>query len=96
MILTNLAAPALEELHLLADYSDGTSIDALQTSFNPLCRSIYALFPKTVSAQEPEWATKLSKLVQKCTRIESVHISGWMEKEYKKFASNQVVGFHVQ
>ena len=97
MILTNLAAPALEELHLFADYSNYTPIDALQISFNPLCRSIYALFPKTVSAQEPEWATKLSKLVEKCTMIESLHISRWMEKEYKKsMSTGEVVILHVQ
>ena len=95
-ILSKLVAPALEELHLKANAVNMTSIDALQTSFNPLCQYIHALLPKAISAQEPEWATNLSKLVQKCTRIRSLHISRWMEKECKKFISGQDVVLHVQ
>ena len=87
-ILAKLVAPALEELHLTANAHNITSIDALQTSFNPLCQYIHALLPMAVSAEEPEWATNLSKLVQKCTRIRSLRIYRWMEEEYKKFMSS--------
>ena len=95
-ILTRLVAPALEELHLKANAHNITSIDALQTSFNPLCQDIYALLPNAVTAEEPEWATNLSKLVQKCTRIKSLYISGWMEGECKKFIGGRNVILHVQ
>ena len=94
-ILTMLVAPALEELHLKASTSNTTSIDALQTSSHPLCRYIHALLPTAVSAKEPEWATNLSKLVQKCTRIESLYISRWMEEECKKSLSDQDVVLHI-
>ena len=95
-ILSKLIAPALEELHLKANAVNMTSIVALQTSFNPLCQYIHALLPSAVSAEEPEWATNLSKLVQKCTRIRSLHISRWMEEECKEFISGQDVVLHVQ
>ena len=95
-VLTMLVAPALEELHLEASASNTTSIDALQTSSHPLCRYIHALLPSAVSAEEPEWATNLSKLVQKCTRIESLYISRWMEEECKKSLSDQDVVLHIQ
>ncbi len=94
--LTKLVAPALEEVHLEADTDNMTSIDAVQTSCVPLCRYIHALLPEAVSAKEPEWATKLSKLVQKCTRIESLYISRWMEEECQKSLIGQDVVLHVQ
>ena len=95
-VLTMLVAPALEELHLKASTSNTTSVDALQNSSHPLCRSIHALLPSAVSAEEPEWATNLSKLVRKCTRIESLYISRWMEEECKKLLSDQDVVLHIQ
>ena len=95
-ILTELMVPALEELHLEANTDNITSIDALQALFIPLCQYIHALLPNAVSAQEPEWAIDLSKLVQKCTRIRSLYISQWMEEECKKIMSGQGVVLHVQ
>ena len=95
-ILTKLVVPALEELHLTANAYNITSIDSLQTPFTPLCQYIHALLPMAVSAKEPEWATKLSKLVQRCPRIRSLHISKWMEEECEKFISGQGVVLHVQ
>ena len=35
--------------------------------------------------REPEWAIGLSRLVQGCTKFETLHISKWMEAECKKF-----------
>ena len=95
-VLTMLVTPALEELHLVANINNFTSTDALQTSFNPPCRYIQALLPKAVSAEEPNWALKLSKLVQKCTMVKSLSISRWMEEEYRKCMSGQDVVLHVQ
>ena len=95
-ILSKLVAPALEELHLNANAHNLTSIDALQTSFNPLCQYVHALLPNAVSAKEPDWAAQLSRVVQRCTRIRSLHISRWMEEECKKFISGQDVVLHVQ
>ena len=95
-LLSRLVAPALEELHLKANAVNMTSIDALQTSFNPLCLYIHALLPNAVSAEEPEWATNLSKLVRKCTRIRSLHISRWMEEECKKFMIGKDFVLRVQ
>ena len=95
-ILSKLVAPALEELHLEANAYNITSIDALQTSFNPRCQYIHALLPMAVSVMEPEWATSLSRLVHKCTRIRSLHISRWMKEESKKFTSGQDLVLHVQ
>jgi hypothetical protein len=93
-ILSKLVAPALEELHIKGNI---TSIDSLQKSFEPHCQHLYALLPMAVSAKDPEWATNLSRLVQKCTRINSLYISKWMKKECKKFISrrNGVI-LHVQ
>ena len=95
-VLTNLVAPALEELHLKANADNVTSIDSLQHLFKPLCWHIHALLPEAVSAKEPKWATKLSNLVQMCTRIKSLYISRWMEEECKKSLGPQVVVLHVQ
>ncbi len=94
--LTTILAPALDKLHLEASTDNTTPIDALQTSFTSPCRYIHALLPEAVSAEEPEWATNLSKLVHKCTRIRSLYISRWMEEECKKFLSGQDVVLHVQ
>ena len=96
VVLSKLVAPALEELHLEANVDNVTSIHALQSLFEPRYQYIYVLLPQTVSVMEPEWATNLSKLVQKCTRIRSLHISRWMEEECKKFISGQDVVLRVQ
>jgi len=95
-VLTKLVAPALEELHLEANADNITSINALQTSFHPHCLYIHALLPRAVSAKERAWAANLSRLVQKCTRINSLYISRWMEGECKEFLSGQDVVLHVQ
>jgi hypothetical protein len=97
-ILSKLVAPALEELHIKENIQHFTPIDSLQKSFfEPHCQHIYALLPKAVSAKEREWATNLSKLVQKCTRINSLYISKWMKEECEKFISGgDDVVLHVQ
>ena len=95
-VLIKLVVPALEELHLKANYDGITSIEALQRTFSPPCEHIYALLPEAVSAREPEWATDLSKLVRRCTRTRSLYISKWMEKEYQTFMSGDGVVLHVQ
>ena len=94
--LIKLVAPALEELHLKANAHNITSIHPLQVSFQPLCQYIFALLPKAVSAEEPEWATNLSELVQQCPRIKSLYISGWMEEECKIHMTGHDVVLHVQ
>ena len=96
-ILINLVAPALKELHIRANAEHITPIDSLQGSFSPLCQHIHALLPSAVSAKEPNWAIDLSALVQKCTRIKSLHISKWMEEECKQFMSgHDDVVLHIQ
>lgn len=85
VFLTKLVAPALEELHLKAGSQYWTSISGLESSLNPFCLHLFAFLPKAVAAQEPAWAMNLSKLVQKCTRLETLSISKWMEKECKEF-----------
>ena len=94
-VLAKLMVPALEELHLKADIDSITSIEALHKSFNPLCQHIHALLPEAVSATEPEWATGLSNLVRKCTRIRSLYISKWMEKECEILMAGLSVVLHV-
>jgi hypothetical protein len=97
-VLSKLVAPALEELHTKENIHHITSIDSLQESFfEPHCQHLYALLPMAVSAKDPEWATNLSRLVQKCTRVNSLYISKWMKKECKKFISGRNGSFlHVQ
>src|SRR5258706_4157363 len=95
-VLINLVAPALEELHIKANDINLTSIDVLETSFNPPCQYIHALLPVAVCAKEPEWATKLSKFVQKCTKVKSIYISRWMQEGCKKYMGGQDVALHVQ
>jgi len=86
-VATKLMAPALKELHIEANPLHRTSIYELKDLFEPHCQHIYALLPMAVSSGQPAWATYLSDLVQKCTRIKSLHISKWMENECKKFIS---------
>ena len=85
VIPTKLVIPALEEPHLKAGALYLTPIAALGSTLKPLCRHLFALLPKAVSAKEPAWAAALSKLVQKCTRLETLSISKWMEKKCKEF-----------
>ena len=80
-LLTWLVAPTLEALHIEANDSGWTSTDTLGDSFSSLCLYLYALLPQIVYHKEPEWATDLSKYVQKCTRIETLFVSKWMEAE---------------
>jgi len=96
-VVAKLVAPALKDLHIKANVEHITPIDALQHLSEPHCQYIHALLPKGVSAMEPEWATNLSKLVEKCTRINSLYISKWMEKKCKKFLRGRDdVVLHVQ
>jgi len=96
-VVAKLVAPALKDLHIKANVEHITPIDALQHLSEPHCQYIHALLPKGVSAMEPEWATNLSNLVQKCTRIKSLYISKWMEKKCKKFLRGRDdVILHVQ
>jgi hypothetical protein len=41
-------------------------------------------FLKRISLRDPMWATSFSKLVQKCTRLEALYISKWMEEEMQE------------
>ena len=94
-ILTRVVAPALEELHIEANSLHLTSIDELLISFGPLCLHLYAFLPEGISVGDPMWATSLSTLVEKCTRLEALYISKWMEEECKKFIDHSKVAFHV-
>jgi len=94
-LLTGLVAPALKALHIEADDFGWTSTDTLRDSFSPLCLRLYALLPRIVYHLEPQWATDLSMLVQKCTRIESFFVSKWMEEECIKFLGRSKVVLHV-
>ena len=80
-VLTGIVAPALEELNISESYFNLTSIDELLISFEPLCLHLIALLSEGISVVDPIWATPLSKLVEKCSRLEELHISKWMEEE---------------
>jgi hypothetical protein len=96
-VLTHLVAPALKELHIKANAKHLTSMYGLRHSFEPHCQHLHAVLPSAVSTAEPEWATDLLMLVQKCTKIRTLYISKWMEKKCKKFMSNHDdVVLHVQ
>ncbi len=84
-VLTTLVAPALEELHIKANTIHRTSIASLWYSFEPLCQHLYSHIPETVSAEDPHWAADFTGLVEKCTRLKTLHISKWMEEECQKF-----------
>ena len=94
-ILARVVAPVLKELHIKANAEDLTSIVPLWKSFEPSCLCLHVLLPESIAAQEPEWATDLSKLVKKCTRLETLYISNWMEEEFKKCKSSSNVALHV-
>jgi len=96
-VMAKLVAPALKDLHIKANIEHLTPIDALQHFSELHCQYIHAILPKSISAMEPEWATNLSDLVQKCTRIKSLYISKWMKKKCKKFLRRRDdVVLHVQ
>ena len=84
-VLTWLVAPALEELHIRANALHRTSIASLWYYSEPLCRHLYAHLPEAVSIEEPHWAEAFNVLVEKCTRLKTLHISKWMEEECQKF-----------
>ena len=94
-VLTGLVAPALEELHIQGNAQNMECIKELSSSFEPLCLHLHALLPERISFHDPMWATSLSKLVQKCTRLEVVYISKWMEEECTKFTDHSTVVLHV-
>ena len=84
-VLTRLVAPALEELHIKANAIHRTSIGSLWYHFVPLCQHLYAHLPEAVSVREAYWAAAFTVLVEKCTRLKTLHISKWMEEECQKF-----------
>ena len=94
--LTRLVAPALKELHLKANDEHFTSLDSLQYSFKRLCQYIYAILPKAVRAKEPQWATNLSWLVDKCTKVKALYVSKWMEEECQILMPRRNFVLHVQ
>ena len=84
VVFTKLNLPALEELHIESNIYGNTSIVPLLDSSTPLCLHLYALLPKAVSFKEQQWATNLLKLVQRCTRLENLYVSRWMEGKCRK------------
>ena len=94
-VFSKLVAPALKELHIQGGAEDMESIEKLSRSFEPLCLHLHALLPERISRQNPKWATFFSELVQKCTRLEALYISKWMEEECKKFTDHSKVVLHV-
>jgi hypothetical protein len=94
-VLTRFVAPALEELYINADSVGRTSIAALQSSLEPLCLHLDVLLPTYVSVKEPDWAANLSKLVQRCTWLQTLSISKWMEEEFKNYMDRSNVVLHV-
>jgi hypothetical protein len=94
-VLTKLVAPALEKLHIQENVGDWEPIEALSSSLEPLCLHLHALLSESISRRNPMWATPFSKLVQKCTRLEALYVSKWMEEECKKFTDPSNVVLHV-
>ena len=87
-ILTCLVAPALEELHIKANTLHRTPIATLRYYSELLCQHLYARLPEAVSVEEPHWAEAFTGLVEKCTRLKTLHISKWMEEECQKFVGH--------
>ena len=83
-VFTSIVAPALQELHIKGDAENFTSIGALSRASGLSFSHLYALLPEAVSMREPKWAIRLSQLVQGCTKLETLHISKWMEAKCKK------------
>jgi len=91
-LLTRLMAPALEALHIEANDFGRT---VLRDSFSCLCLHMFALLPEPITRTEPRWATNLSEFVQKCTRIETLFVSKWMEEECMTLLDRSNVVLHV-
>ena len=94
-VLSRLVAPALQELHIKANTMHRTSIATLWYRFEPLCQHLYAHLPEAVSAEEPHWAAAFTLLVEKCTRLETLHISKWMEEGCQEFIGHNNVVLHI-
>jgi len=94
-LFTRLVTPALEALHIEANYFGRTAINTLHDSFSPLCLHLYAVLPQIICHQEPQWATYLSKYVLTCTRIEKLFVSEWMEKKCIRLLGPSNVILHV-
>jgi len=94
-LLTWLVAPALEALHIEANDFDHTPIVRLCYSFSPLCFHLYALLPESIARTEPRWATYLLKFVLRCTRIQTLFVSKWMELQCMAFLGCSNVVLHV-
>ena len=84
-MLLAFLAPALKELHIEANYSGNTAMDAPWDRFELRCLRLYVILPETVRAKEPLWVASLSWVVRQCTRLKTVYISKWMEEECKYF-----------
>jgi len=97
IVFTEFLVIGLEELHIKANSDGKTSITALWSSFDSCFRNLYASLPEAISSQEqePEWATNLSKLAEKCTGLEALYISKWMEEECKNFVDGYNVVLYV-
>jgi len=94
-LLTGFVAPALEALHIEANDFGETPTAVLWDSLSCLCLRLYVLLPEPVTRTEPQWATNLSKFVQKCTRIETLFASKWMEEECITLLDGSNVVLHV-
>jgi len=94
-LFTKLEAPALKALHIEANRSGQIATGALRDSLTCLCLHLYALLPESVTRTEPQWASDLSEFVHKCTRIETLFVSKWMEEECITFLDGSNVVLHV-
>ena len=94
-LFTGLVAPALETLHIEANDLGMTPTHSLRDSFSSLCLRLYAPLPQIVGHRDPRWATDLSTYVRKCTRIETLVVSKWMEEECRKFLGRSNVLLHI-
>lgn len=91
VVFTKLTTLVLEELHIEANIYGNTSIVPLLDSPTPRCLRLYALLPKAVLVKEQQWATNLLKLVQRCTRLEDLYVSRWMEGKCRKLMNGSGV-----
>jgi len=81
-VLARLEAPALEGLYVEADYGGYTSIMTLHDHYPHFhCSKLYALLPPITATVDRQWSGRLEALANKCSRLEVVYVSGWMEAE---------------
>ena len=81
-ILAQLEAPALEALYVEADHQGHTSIMTLHDYYPHFhCSKLYALLPPTIATVDPRWSRQLEALANKCSQLEVVYVSKWMETE---------------